>query len=172
MSILDNLFGTNNDKNINQSSKNETQGKQEGTMQLRKEELDINKDRVNTGEVTLSKEIVEEQETVDVPVMHEEVVIERKCLNNEPCDSQITSSTDMDSDSTCETIHIPVSEEQVNVCKNTVVTGEVSAYKREVEDTKQVNETLKREEARIDKSGNAQVTNNTDTSDSSSDSFQ
>lgn len=52
-------------------------------LNLRKEELDIDKKRVQKGEVEISKEIVEEQKVVDVPVTHEEVVIERRALGNE-----------------------------------------------------------------------------------------
>jgi uncharacterized protein (TIGR02271 family) len=119
-----------------------------GKLQLRKEELDIKKNRVKTGEVELSKEIVEEQKTVDVPVTREEVVIERRSLNNEATDSPISDE---------ETIHIPVSEEQVDVDKHTVITGEVSAHKREVEETKRIDESLKREEARLRTSGDVDI---------------
>ena len=78
----------------------------------------------------------------------EEVVIERRTLNNEQSDSPITDE---------ETIRIPVSEERVNVDKHTVVSGEISAHKRDIEDTKHVDETLKREEARANKIGNPDV---------------
>ncbi|MDD7793606.1 YsnF/AvaK domain-containing protein [Clostridium sp. 'White wine YQ'] len=135
--FLDDLFGT---------KENSNDEKRDGKLELRQEELDVTKNKVKTGEVTLSKEVVEEEKHVDVPVMHEEVVIERKALNHEPSDAPISSG---------ETIHIPVSEEKVDVEKHTVVTGEVSAHKREIEDTKTINETLKKEEARIDKDGSA-----------------
>ena len=78
----------------------------------------------------------------------EEVVIERRTLNNEQSDSPITDE---------ETIRIPVSEERVDVDKRTVVTGEISAHKRDIEDTKHIDETLKREEARVNKIGNPDV---------------
>jgi uncharacterized protein (TIGR02271 family) len=119
---------------------------------LRKEELDVAKNRVNIGNVELSKEIVEEQKVVDVPVVHEEVVIERRAINNEASDSPIIDEH--------ETIHVPVSEERIEVGKHTVVTGEVSVSKREVEETKQVRETLKREEARVVKDGDANLVEN------------
>ena len=135
--FLDDLFGTN---------ENSDERKRDGKLELRQEELDVTKNKVKTGEVTLSKEVVEEEKHVDVPVMHEEVVIERKALDHEPSDTPISSG---------ETIHIPVSEEKVDVGKHTVVTGEVSAHKREIEDTKTINETLRKEEARIDKDGDA-----------------
>jgi conserved domain len=117
-------------------------------LYLRKEELDIAKNRVQTGEVEISKEIVEEQKVVDVPVTHEEVVIERRALGNEPSDEPIGEE---------QRIRIPVSEDHVEVGKHTIVTGEVSAHKRQVEETRQVKETLKREEARINKDGDPNI---------------
>ncbi|KAJ49068.1 uncharacterized protein (TIGR02271 family) [Clostridium tetanomorphum] len=144
MGLFDNILGNDNDDD---NKKN----KDEGRLTLHKEELDINKSKVQKGEVELSKEIIEEQKTVDVPVTHEEVVIERRSINNEASDTPISDE---------ETIRIPVSEEQVNVDKHTVVTGEVSAYKREVQETKQVDENLKREEARINTNGDANIVDN------------
>lgn len=175
MSIFGSLFGDDDNQNtrINNQNKNNGKETQEGTLQLRKEELDINKDKVQTGEVILSKEVVEEQQSVNVPVTHEEVVIERRPLNNQPTDSQITSSSGSDSSasscsdcgcddsslSTSETIRIPVTEEKVDVGKHTVVTEEISAYKRNVEETQKVEETIRREEAKVDKNGNPIITN-------------
>lgn len=117
-------------------------------LRLRKEELDINKSRIQKGEVELGKEIIEERKSVDVPVTREEVVIERRDLNDEVTDSPITDE---------EKIRIPVSEEKIDVDKHTVLTGEVTAHKREIEDTEHVDETLKHEEARVNKIGDPNV---------------
>lgn len=126
-----------------------TSGNQtEGTLELHKEELDIKKNNVNAGEVVLSKEVVEEQKTVDVPVMHEEVVIKRTPMNNERSNASITSQ---------ETVHIPVSQEKVDVNKYTVTTEEISASKRQVEETQQVQETLKHEEAHVNTTGSVDI---------------
>ncbi|MHB1394000.1 MAG: YsnF/AvaK domain-containing protein [Clostridia bacterium] len=135
---------------------NEKETAEDATLQLRQEELDVNKNRVQAGEVTLSKEVVEEQKVVDVPVTHEEVVIERRTINNEHSDTPISSG---------ETIRIPVSKEQVDVNKHTVVTGEVLAHKHEVEETRHIEETLKKEEARINTEGDANVVTNEATQD-------
>lgn len=151
MGIFDAIFGidddANKEKEINNETSNETSN-DDAKLLLRKEELDIGKSRVQTGEVEFSKEIIEEQKIVDVPVIHEEVVIERRTLNNEKSDSPISNE---------ETIRIPVSEERVNVDKHTVITGEISAHKRDIEDVKHVDETLRREEARVNKIGNPDV---------------
>lgn len=120
-------------------------------LRLREEQLDVSKNKVQTGEVEVRKEVVEEQKTINVPVSHEEIVIERRAVNND------STATPIGTD---ETIRIPVSEEQVDVQKNTVVTGEVGIHKREVQETEQVKDTVKREEARVDKTGDVKVNAN------------
>lgn len=122
-------------------------------LRLREEQLDVSKNKVQTGEVEVRKEIIEEQKTINVPVSHEEIVIERRAVNND------STATPIGAD---ETIRIPVSEEQVEVHKNTVVTGEVDIHKREVQGTEQVKDTVKREEARVDKSGDVKVNSSDD----------
>ncbi|WJH34237.1 YsnF/AvaK domain-containing protein [Paenibacillus sp. CC-CFT747] len=119
------------------------------SLRLREEKLDVSKERVQTGEVQLHKEVVEENKTIDVPVSREEVVIERHSVRDGRRDH-----TPIGED---ETIRIPVSEEKVEVRKTPVVTGEVSIDKRKVQETKEVHDTVKREEAHIDRSGNPSV---------------
>jgi uncharacterized protein (TIGR02271 family) len=129
------------------STNNQSQGT-EGSLQLHKEELDISKSSTTAGEVILSKDVVEEQKVADVPVSHDEVVIERRTVNNEMSNSTIGGD---------ETIRIPVSEEHVEVSKHTVTTGEVSAYKRSVQQTEHIEETLRREEARVNSTGTVNI---------------
>ncbi|WP_082423139.1 YsnF/AvaK domain-containing protein [Paenibacillus dakarensis] len=119
------------------------------TMPLREEKLDINKERVQSGEVTLHKEVIEEQKTIEVPVTHEEVVVERRAVSD--------GSTANGTIGEDETIRIPVSEERVEVNKRPVVTGEVEVRKEEVQDTEHVQDTVKKEQAHVDKSGNLSV---------------
>ncbi|MBT2655438.1 YsnF/AvaK domain-containing protein [Bacillus sp. ISL-18] len=138
----------NSQQNSQDGQQNSQNGQNDGTLQLHKEELDITKNSVDAGDVVISKDVVEEQKTVDVPVMHEEVVITRTPMNNERSDSSSISQ---------ETITIPVSQEQVEVNKYAVTTEEISASKRQVEETQQVQETLKREEAHVDTTGNVNV---------------
>jgi uncharacterized protein (TIGR02271 family) len=115
---------------------------------LREEELDIAKDRFKSGEVTLHKDIVEEHKIVDVPVMHEEVAIERKALDHRMSDKPIGKE---------ETIHIPLTEEKVEVGKHTEMIGEVSAHKRAVNEMRHVDEVLKKEKAQVDVDGHPKV---------------
>lgn len=121
-------------------------------LSLRREELDVSKQKVQAGEVILSKEVIEEQKTVVVPVTHEEVVIARRAVDNQLTDTLISSTVE-------DVIRIPVSEERVNVDKHTVITGEISAYKREVEDMRQIEQTVRREQARVERDGDIEVVN-------------
>ena len=52
---------------------------------------------------------------------------------------------------------MPVSEEQVSVSKQTMVTGEVEIGKRAVEDTQRVTDTVRHEEARVEQQGDAPI---------------
>ncbi|ABR49722.1 uncharacterized conserved protein, repeat-containing protein [Alkaliphilus metalliredigens QYMF] len=146
MSKFFGIFGSDDDKIEKEEDK--ARNVDDKSLRLRREELDISKNRVQVGEVELSKEIVEEQKIVDVPVSHEEVIIERHSINNESSDSPITDE---------ETIHIPISEDQVQVDKHTVITGEIEAHKRQVEDTRHIEATLKKEDAHVNKEGNAKI---------------
>jgi uncharacterized protein (TIGR02271 family) len=117
-------------------------------LDLREEELDIDKHRVETGDVTLHKVIVEEEQSVNVPVSHDQVVIEQRTVDHEPTDEPITEE---------ETVHIPVTAEKIDVGKHTVVTGEVSAHKHSVQETEQVRDVLRKEVADIESHGNADI---------------
>lgn len=142
-------------KDTDMSEKKDFKGdSDEHKLRLRKEELDVSKNKVDIGKVEFGKEIIEEQKIVNVPVIHEEVVIERKSVN-EPSDKPIGDDSD-------EHFSLSVSEERVEIGKHTVVTGEVTAYKREMEENREVKETIKREEARINKDGDANIVDDID----------
>lgn len=120
-------------------------GQNADTVKLREEQLHVEKDRVQAGEVRIGKEVVEEQKTMNVPVTREEVVIERRPVN-QPSDKPITGDTGV--------IEVPVTQERVNVEKETVVTEEIGVKKQVHQETQQVSGTVRREEARIETQGN------------------
>ncbi len=125
----------------------------EQRLRLREEQLNVSKQPVQSGEVSVGKNVVEEQRTVNVPVTHEEVYIENRPVT----DAMVDDNTAIGEG---ENIRVPVSEERVNVSKDTVVTGEVSVGKRAVQENQQVTDTVRREEARLDQSGNPRVSGN------------
>jgi uncharacterized protein (TIGR02271 family) len=118
------------------------------TVKLREEQLQVNKEQVQTGQVEIGKRVVEEQKTMEVPVTREEVVIERRPVNR-PSDKPISEET--------RTIEVPITAERVNVEKQTVVREEIGVQKRVEQDTVPVNETVRREEAVINKTGDTSV---------------
>jgi len=130
---------------------NETE--QQRVLRLREEQLNVSKQKVQAGEVSLGKNVVSEQKTVNVPVTREEVYVERRDVTSGMADDASPIGEG-------ESIRVPVSEERVNVSKDTVVTGEVSIGKRAVEETQQVTDTVRREEARLDQTGNPNVQGN------------
>ena len=109
-------------------------------IELLKEVLQVNKQRVQSGEVTLRKEVITEMQTVQVPVTREELVITRRRVN--------TGEVATGEIGTNEEIRVPLSEEQVTVAKLPVVSEEVIINKREVHQTAQVQQTVRREELR------------------------
>ena len=117
-------------------------------LQLREEQLEISKELVQTADITSHKEVITEEKTITVPVTHEELVIEKKELNNNTSDSN---------DEYSEIMRIPLTEEQLEVVKNPVKLEDVSIYTNKHQETEHVLETLKKETAHIETSGNATV---------------
>jgi uncharacterized protein (TIGR02271 family) len=120
----------------------------EGTLQLRQEELETRKQEVETGRVRLGKEVVEEEKSVDVPVTREEVYVERRPVDR-PADRPI--------EDTSRTIEVPVREERVEVEKQAVVYEEAGVRKQDVVQNQPVTETVRREELRVGKEGDVNV---------------
>jgi uncharacterized protein (TIGR02271 family) len=110
-------------------------------IQLRAERLVINKQRVQHGEARVRIEIVTEMKSIDVPVNHEELVIERQAVTG---DVAVDSAPIGD-----ETIRIPLTEEQVNISKETVVREEVEIGKRRIEDVEHISEAVRNEKLRL-----------------------
>jgi len=124
-----------------------------GTMEVKEERLRAEKQPVEAGEVTVSKEIHTETKTLEVPVQREEVVIERTPVHGRTAAEGISAGDIGEG----EQIRIPVREEQVNVAKEAVVTEQVKVGKRTVQDTEQVSGQVRKEEVKIDQTGDVDV---------------
>lgn len=120
----------------------------EQRLKLREEQLRVQKQSVETGEARLHKDVVTEQKSMDIPATHEEVYIERRPGSGQPSDHPIEEG---------ETYRVPVREEQVTVEKQPVVREEVSLGKRPVQETKQVSDTVRREEAHVEREGDVDI---------------
>lgn len=126
-------------------------GTEEESLKLHEERLNVDKERVQTGEVNVGKHVVEEEQSIDVPVEREEVYVERRPVNEQTG----SGLNDRDGFNDKDSIHVDVNEERVNVSKDDVVSEELVVGKRKVKDTEHVSETVRREEADIDEDNNA-----------------
>lgn len=136
----DNRTVDHNDRDLDRA------GSEDERLRLHEERLQANKEQVQTGEVHVDKHVVEEEQSLEVPVEREEVYIERRSVNEE--DTSGTHNYDESED-----IHVPVSEERVDVTKKDVVSEEISIGKDTVQDTEHVSDTVRKEEADIRKDG-------------------
>jgi len=123
-----------------------TEGEQR--VRLREEQLRAQKQPVETGEARLRKDVVSEQQSMDVPVTHEEVYVERRPGSGQPTDQPLGEG---------ETYRVPVRDEQVSVEKQAVEREEVGMGKRPVEETKRVSDTVRREEAHVEREGDVGI---------------
>ena len=118
-------------------------------IQLSEEELHVNKERVQAGEVVVGKHVVSEEKSVTVPVEHEEVVVTRHAVNREVDPSVIGADSD--------TIKVPVMAEQVSTNVTARVVEEVEVGKRVVQEEKTVTDTIRKERLDMDSDGNVDV---------------
>lgn len=108
-------------------------------LELRAERLAIDKVRVISGEARIRKEVISEQRSIEIPVSHEELVIERRPVAGGAAVGGGAIGTDR-------TIVVPLSREDVKLRKRTFVTEEVELGKRVVAETAHISETVRHEE--------------------------
>jgi uncharacterized protein (TIGR02271 family) len=113
--------------------------KDDQTMDLKAEKLVAEKDVVESGNVRLKKDVVTETQSVDVPVTHEEPVLERHPVEARSAEGEIGEGE----------INVPLREERVYADKQPYVKEEVSIGKRQVEETQRVSGEVSREEPRL-----------------------
>ena len=107
------------------------------------EQLNVSKDRVESGQVRLRKYVVNETETVEVPVEREEVRVVR-----EP----ITDADRANYDGTIgeQEASVTLHEDRVNVSKESVPVEKISLEKDTVRDTERVSEEVRKERFETD----------------------
>jgi uncharacterized protein (TIGR02271 family) len=125
----------------------------ERTIPIREEELKPRKQRTQAGRVEVGKDVVSERKEVDVPLEHEEVEVDYRPVERRPADRPIGQD---------ESIEIPLQEERVSgVDKETVTKGEVHARTHQRRTTEHVADTVRREEPRVEPSGNVRTREST-----------
>lgn len=108
------------------------------------EELVADKQREKLGEVQIHKDVTTQQQSIEVPVSHEEVHVERVPVSGQ-------DATNLPKDAFKEgTIDVPVYGEDVDVEKQARVTGEVEVEKRRVTDERRFTGDVRKEQVHVD----------------------
>jgi uncharacterized protein (TIGR02271 family) len=123
-----------------------TKEETEETIPLTEERLNISKD-VHEQHATITKEPITETKTVEVPVTHEEISIERRTPSDG--EGQVASQGPVTSS---EEISIPLKKEEVDVSKTPYVKEEVTVKKKPVTETREVTEQVTSERISTDSS--------------------
>lgn len=118
----------------------------EGEVIRSEERLDVNKERVATGEARLRKYVVTDTETVEVPVEREEVRVERTPIS----EADAANYTGTIGDNGAEEASVTLHEERVNVEKKTVPVEKVNLSKETIKDTETHTEDLRKEQIDTD----------------------
>lgn len=115
-------------------------------MTRAEEELVVGKRQVRAGEVGLKKTVETEHVSKSIPLMHEEVEVERHAVGADSANRDDLEIGD-------KTIRIPLTAEEAVVQKRVVAKEEVVVSKHAVEGTKEVDADLRRERIDVDKQG-------------------
>jgi len=113
------------------------------------EELRAGVREVQGGSARIVRDVVSEQQSIDVPVKHEEVYVTERAVNR--------PATQADMNAMTQEIDIPLTEQQVVTSKEAVVTGEVSIRKEVTTETQRVSDTVRREEVHVEDPRNPRV---------------
>jgi len=112
------------------------------TVSLMEERVDVSK-RIEEDTATIIKEPITETKTIEVPVTHEEISIERR----KPESGQ--TETDQKPVTSKEEIEIPVKREEIEVTKRPYVKEEVVVKKKPVTETKEITEEVVTEKVNV-----------------------
>jgi uncharacterized protein (TIGR02271 family) len=127
-----------------------TTGSDRDRIRVHEEELTAQKSARESGAVEITKQVVEEQKTIDVPVTREEVHVRRVPAGE-------TTTTDASDAFQSDSVRVPIMEEQVEVRKQPRVVEELEISKDQVQGTQQVSDTVRREEVNVEERGNVDI---------------
>lgn len=108
---------------------------------LSEEEFAATTRTVDRGAVRVEKDVVTEEQTLDVPVTEERVHVRQRVVDRDLAPGETVFEEG--------TIEVPVRGEAVEVEKRARVTGEVEISKDAVQRTERVSDTVRREEAHV-----------------------
>jgi len=122
---------------------------EETTVPLTEEKLDVSK-RASKREATITKEPVTETKTVEVPVTHEEISVERRPVSSDT--TTRTAAAERPVQSRTET-KVPLKKEEVEVTKQPYVKEEVAVKKKPVTETRTVSDEVTSEKVKVKGAG-------------------
>jgi len=122
----------------------EEEEREETTVPLIEERLNVSK-KTSTTQYTITKEPFTEKKTIEVPVTHEELIVEKRPpKDSSSAQGPVKSKTE---------IKVPLNREEVEVTKEPFVKEEVVVKKKPVTETRTVSDTVTSE--RINMPGTA-----------------
>ena len=113
------------------------------------EQLKAGVRETEAGRARVVKDVREEQQSIDVPVEHEEAYVTERAVNRPATEADL-NMRDRD-------IEIPLKEQEVVTQKQAMVTGEVDVRKEMKRDTERVTDTVRRENVRVEDPNNPRV---------------
>jgi len=118
-------------------------GSDDITVPVLEEQLVAEKQRGETGHAHLHKDVVQEQQALNVPLTHEEVRVERAPVEGRVTDVGPAAFQERD-------IEIPLMGERVITEKEARVVEEVRLHKQPVTEQRQVTDTVRKERVRVE----------------------
>lgn len=135
-------------KNYRQSTEADLQHNEEtSTVPVVEEQLNVDVRTVETGKVQITKQVHEEDVTVDVPLLQEDIEV-RRVSKNLPVENPPEVRHEGD------TMIIPVLKEELVVQKKLVLVEEIHVTRRSTEKHQPQQVSLRKEEIKINKSEN------------------
>jgi len=114
------------------------------TVRVSEEELVASKRQAETGQVHLHKEVVEERQTLTVPLRREEVTVERVAVTGQTSPADLTDAFQE------RDITVPLMGEEAVVGKRAHVVEEVRLHKEVTTEQEQVSGTVRKERVIVD----------------------
>ena len=131
---------------------------EEQTLALHEERLTVEKQAVQTGEVVINRYITETNQEIEVPVLREQVHVERKVGSEDVLEDYDFNRSGFRTIDEGDHLRIQVIEERAFVVKRPVVVEEIIVRKRVTEEIETLTETLRKEELKVREVGQADVT--------------
>ncbi|MBR2758678.1 MAG: DUF2382 domain-containing protein, partial [Exiguobacterium sp.] len=127
-------------------------------LALHEERLTVEKQAVQTGEVVINRYITETNQEIEVPVLREQVHVERKVGSEDVLEDYDFNRSGFRTIDEGDHLRIQVIEERAFVVKRPVVVEEIIVRKRVTEEIETLTETLRKEELKVREVGQADVT--------------